>query len=249
MLRAAPLRRLVLALALACGASPALAGRITGSVTYLARIAVPPGAVLEVALRDISRQDGPAVTLSLMRYALKRVPAPFELSYDDALIDAGRRYAVQARIIVDGREIFRTEEAQPVLTRGAGDTVEIVVNRAAGAEARTGLDDTAWEVIELRGRLLTSERRPTIRFGRDGRFGADSTCNRYAGQATIEGTAITFPEAMAGTRMACEDPYDRLERDFVAALGDVAGHVAEDGAGLALVNAAGVVVMRLVPVR
>lgn len=84
-----------------------------------------------------------------------------------------------------------------------------------------------------------------IRFGQGGQFAADSTCNKYAGAAAIDGNAIRFPEAMAGTQMACMAPYDGLEKDFIDALGDVTGYM-RNGDALVFVNSAGMTVLRMV---
>lgn len=103
-------RAIVLSIAALFGGAVS-AGTISGSVTYLERMAVPQGAVLEVALVDVSRMDVPAETLSVMRYALDRVPFAFSLPYDDALIDERMSYNVQARILAEGRVVFRSTQA------------------------------------------------------------------------------------------------------------------------------------------
>lgn len=48
--------------------------------------------------------------------------------------------------------------------------------------------------------------------------------------------------------MACPPPNDKLEQDFLKALHDVSGYVIGD-TNLAMVNDAGVTVMRLSPVN
>ena len=71
-------------------------------MTYLNRNMLPPDAVLDVQLGDVSRADAPSTLLSAQRYGIARVPFPFTLSYDGALIDlrmADLRmtYGVQAK--------------------------------------------------------------------------------------------------------------------------------------------------------
>jgi ABC-type transporter Mla MlaB component len=63
--------------------------RVTGTVTYLQRIALPPGAVLEVKLLDVSRADAAAVTIAqqLIEPAGRQVPIAFELRYDPSRIE------------------------------------------------------------------------------------------------------------------------------------------------------------------
>jgi len=77
---------------LATLASAAFAGTVEGSATYRERIALPPDATLFVELQDVSLVDAPAVTLAAQRYAFGGVPAGFELTYDDTLIQDNHSY-------------------------------------------------------------------------------------------------------------------------------------------------------------
>ena len=73
--------------------------QVTGSVTYLQRIALSPAALVQVELVDLSRADAPAVVLAEETIRPEhQVPIPFELVYDRSKIDPARRYGVQARI-------------------------------------------------------------------------------------------------------------------------------------------------------
>lgn len=221
----------------------AMAGTIEGTASYRERIALPPKAVLEVRLEDISRADAPAETLSLRRSALTGVPAAFQLDYDDALIEPKNSYGLRASITLDGKLLFVTDRAYPVLTRDAGNSADMVLVTAARPEP-VGLGGTGWRVGEISGRVLTVDQPPEIRFEDDGAFGARGGCNRFTGRAEIGDGTLRFPETMAGTMMACPPPADKLETDFVAALSQVRGYVLS-GDNLALTNAAGVTILRL----
>lgn len=105
-------------------------GAVTGTVSYLQRIALAPNAVVEVKLVDISRADAPALVISSLTFTSdgRQVPLPFELRYDPRQIDERMTYAVQARITIDGQLTFINTQNYPVLTRGAPSTnVEIIV--------------------------------------------------------------------------------------------------------------------------
>ena len=230
------------ALSVAMGTT-AMAGTITGSASYRERIALPPDAVLDVRLVDISRQDVAATVLSSKRYAMTGVPTEFSLEYDDALIDERFSYAVQASVYVGDRLVFTSDTVHPVLTRGEGDTAEIVMIKV-GPETGTGLENTHWKVTQLSGKAVVSERVPEIQFAQGGAFGAKGGCNSYRGEAKLSGNKIAFPDNMAGTLMACPPPLDKLEKDFLTALTQVTGYV-RNGQVLALTNDAGVAVMRL----
>jgi uncharacterized lipoprotein YbaY len=129
-------------------ALPALTGVLTGTVTYLQRIALPPDAAIDVQLQDVSLQDAPATVIAAERYIAegRQVPIPFELTYDPAGIDPKHTYAVAARITVDGKLRWINTQRYPVLTRGAPVTdVDIVVESVggnAGMRSRADLNGT-----------------------------------------------------------------------------------------------------------
>lgn len=225
-----------------------MAGTIDGSATYRERIALPRSAVLDVQLVDVSRQDVAATVLSSKRYVMTGVPMSFSLDYDDALIKEGLTYAVQARISVDGKLMFINDTVHRVLEDDADTSITMELKRV-GANADVGLDNTAWRLTELSGKALSPNMemvRPAgIEFTDDGRFGATGGCNTFSGTAEISGNSIKIPDNMAGTLMACPPPLDKLEKDFLKALGEVSGYVRNDN-NLSLTNGAGVTVMRFV---
>jgi putative lipoprotein len=98
---------------------PAAKTSLDGEVFYLQRIALPPEAVLNVSLQDVSLADAPAVVLDEQKGQIKgQVPLPFHLSYDPAQVKPGHRYSVSARIEVDGKLLFITTENHAVKLDG-----------------------------------------------------------------------------------------------------------------------------------
>jgi putative lipoprotein len=108
------------------GTAPA---KVTGTVTYRERIALPPTAVIKVQLVDVSRADAPSVVLGeqLIETAGKQVPLSFAIAYDPAGIDERMSYAVQARIEAGGRLLFISDQHYAVITRGAPRHVDLVL--------------------------------------------------------------------------------------------------------------------------
>lgn len=230
------------ALCAAIGTS-AMAGTVSGSATYRERIALPPGAVLDVQLVDISRQDVAATVVSSKRYAMSGVPTSFSLEFDDGVINEAMSYAVQASVYVGDTLLFTNDTVHPVLTRGAGDTADIVMIRVQ-RDFETGLENSHWRVTQLSGKAVVGDKVPEIKFAQGGAFGAQGGCNSYRGEAKLSDGKIAFPDNMAGTLMACPPPLDKLEKDFLNAMGQVTGYV-RTGEVLALTNDAGVAVLRL----
>lgn len=105
---------------------------VTGTVSYRERIALPPTAVVKLQLLDVSFADVAATvldSLTLRPSEGKQVPYEFLLRYDPAQINARNTYAVQARILVDGKLLFTTTQAYPVITHGNPLDVNIVLQQ------------------------------------------------------------------------------------------------------------------------
>ena len=102
---------------------------VTGTVFYLERMALPPGAVLTVQLVDVSIADAPAAVIAKETKALTtQVPVPFSIPYDPKKIIKLHSYAVQARIEVEGKLRFINTAPYPVITNGKPTTVDIRVS-------------------------------------------------------------------------------------------------------------------------
>lgn len=134
----------------ACNAGDVSAGEaeVTGTVTYLDRAMLPPGAELTVALRDVSSADAPAeVIAATTREIAGAPPYRFVLRYDPDTIDERHTYAVRARVMLEERLLMTTDTVAPVITRGAPRQVELIMRRvpdrrgdAEKAQARFPLD-------------------------------------------------------------------------------------------------------------
>ncbi|MDD2089000.1 YbaY family lipoprotein [Pseudomonas guariconensis] len=100
--------------------TPSHQASLDGEVYYLQRMALPPAATLSVSLQDVSLMDAPAVTLANQAGPVKgNVPLPFHLTYDPSQIKAGHRYAVSARIELDGKLLFINTEHHGVNLDGS----------------------------------------------------------------------------------------------------------------------------------
>lgn len=105
---------------------------ITGTVTYLARIALPPQAKIQVQLLDVSLADAPSTVIAGTGFALgnRQVPVPFTLKYDPVKIDPKHRYSVSARITIGMDLKFVTDQTYPVITQGNPSKVDLILKPA-----------------------------------------------------------------------------------------------------------------------
>lgn len=112
----------------ACSSS---ASKVTGDVTKLDRMALPPGTLITVELRDTSLADAPAITISTDEIELdgNQLPVPYVLEYDEDEIVENHTYTVFSRVTdPDGTLIYITDTAYPVITRGnPTEDVEVIV--------------------------------------------------------------------------------------------------------------------------
>ena len=130
--------------AIVLGGMPAvqgpLAAQIRGSATYRERVALPPNAVFEATLEDVTKADAPAELIGRHRMdQLSAAPIPFEISYDADKIEPSHRYVVRARIVVGGKVLMQTDgSGVRVLTGGRGNQVSLVLRPANGTAPAAG---------------------------------------------------------------------------------------------------------------
>jgi copper homeostasis protein (lipoprotein) len=120
---------------------PVWAGTLEGTAAYRERIALPPDAIFEAVLEDISRADAPAEVLGRAKIdPAGQPPFRFEIAYDDAAVKPRRRYVVRATVRHQGRLLFTTDRAYPVLAGGDAPLRLLLVSAGAGRRPspRTG---------------------------------------------------------------------------------------------------------------
>ena len=142
-------------------ADHAMAQTIKGTATYRERMALPAGAVFEATIEDVSRADAPASEIATTRVASPgNPPIAFAIAYDQARIDSSHRYVVRAKILLDGKLLFASDVATPVITRSSPTTVSMMLRRVAGGQTSppaTGAN---------RSRGATNGRETALRSGR-----------------------------------------------------------------------------------
>jgi uncharacterized lipoprotein YbaY len=85
-------------------AAPAGAPSIQGTATYRERMALPPEAVLEATLEDVSRADAPAAVIARTRLSSPgNPPFRFEIAYEPSVIQANHSYVVRVRFLIGER--------------------------------------------------------------------------------------------------------------------------------------------------
>lgn len=120
-------------------ATPQQTNTVTGTATYRERIALPPNAVFEATLEEISRADAPADIVGRTRLERPgQPPFQFSIQYDPAKIVESRSYSVRAHVTVGANLMFITDQSYPVLTKGKGNHLEMIIMRRAGSSPGRG---------------------------------------------------------------------------------------------------------------
>lgn len=124
-------------LASACNQETTPAGAsVSGTATYRERMALPPDAVFEVRLEDVSRADAAAEVIAETRVESPgNPPFAFTLDYDPARIDPRHRYAIRARVLSGDELMFTSDTHTPLPTGDVPAPIEILMVRAAGTPA------------------------------------------------------------------------------------------------------------------
>lgn len=102
---------------------------ITGTVTYLQRIAMPPGAVVEVKLVETHKDTNKTIVEKKISRS-GQVPVPFTLVCHPKQVRPDRKYAVQARILVDGKPWYVTQTVNHQIRNGRIAHADIILQPA-----------------------------------------------------------------------------------------------------------------------
>ncbi len=110
-------------------ADPEVNASVTGTVTYRERIALTPGAVVTVQLRDTSLMDVASELIAEQVITNPgQVPIAFEVPYNSDDINPRNTYSIQVRITEsDGRLAFINDTAYDVITRGNPTRIDMVL--------------------------------------------------------------------------------------------------------------------------
>lgn len=223
---------------------------VEGVVTFAEDEVLPEGAVLDLELVDISRADAAAERLSSIRLAAApEQPITFTLPYDATLIDPRYTYSVTAEVRLYGRLLFRSDTLYPVLTRGAGDTVEVTMTRVAdGQPAKTFamLKGPVWVAEDIDNRGVVDMLQSSVAFTPGGRIQGFGGCNGFTGAYTQNGNMLdigTDGFQLATTLKACPPAVMDQETRFMEALGRVSAYRIEQGL-LHLLDAEGSEILR-----
>ncbi len=205
---------------------------LKGEVTYRERMALPAGALVTVQLADVSLADAPAAIVAEQKITPSgQMPVPFALKFDSSAILEKHSYALQARITVDDRLMFISDErheVDPATPEPQTILVKMVKQQADDADIAS-IVDRDWILTFIAGIGGVDGSKATFRLQQDGRIVGQAPCNRYFATAETKGSTMTIGKQGA-TMMACEQKLMTQEQAFFDVFGKVAGFRVENGA-------------------
>jgi len=209
----------------ACTQEPETAdvAEIIGTVTYRERIMLPPDALVTISLEDTARMDIKSEEIASTGFVPQGGPPwDFVLEYDPGKINDRGRYALRAKIEVEGRLMFTSTENIPAFEGEAGKPVQILVYRVSGKNdadtpppSNANLTDTYWKLTEIDGKpaqLGVNEKEVhMILVSETSRVKGFSGCNTFTGAYEVNEERLTFSQ-MAVTMMACAEGMEQEQR-------------------------------------
>ena len=109
---------------------------VTGSVTYLQRIAMLPNADVEVFLWDALGNPTSSVPVIVASALVSRpgtVPVSFSITLDPALHNPRHDYFLTGRIVIGDTVLFETDTHYPALAKGQTNAIPMILVRASDA--------------------------------------------------------------------------------------------------------------------
>ena len=199
---------------------------ITASVFYRQRIALPPGAQVSLVLEDVSKMDVAAEVIAKQTItAVGAPPYQIDLSYDAAKIKPRHRYALRARIELDGQLLFTNTQQVDAFANQSAKPTEILVSSMRRNVKHNGLvrlTDTHWQLSMLGEQVITADvakRTPYLTFKQDdNKVIGFSGCNRFSGNYNTSADSINLSQLLTTKKMCFQQM--NLETKFLSALSE-----------------------------
>lgn len=204
------------------------------NVIYLDRRMLPPNAVLEVTLEDISKADVTSVLIASQ--SLKDIGIPpyaVSIKYDASKIQDKHRYGLRAMIKVEDSLVFTSTTNIDPFAEGQTKPIEIKLDRVARAKtaesdnkSNVEFTDTYWKLMSLGenpAKLGVSEKELFIQFVADKNvIKGFSGCNNFTGAFEANQGKLTMGP-VAGTRKMCMQGMEQ-EQAFLKSIGEFASY-------------------------
>ena len=101
---------------------------VGGTVMYITNVQLPPDAIFELKLVELTRDGTADRVIVTENYARPpSMPLEFFLRYQPGAVNRRLGYGMEVKIIAGGKVLFATPRPTPVLTKGNPDRAEVIV--------------------------------------------------------------------------------------------------------------------------
>ncbi|GHA06615.1 META domain-containing protein [Oceanisphaera arctica] len=194
--------------------------RLTGSLSYLSRIALAPNSVAVVTVRDTSVANGAVIAEQRIDLNGRQLPIPFTLAVNTQGMKSGA-YSLSTAIMEDGQVSWRSAPVDVSAEAGLTELGNLVLQQVSENELSALLQGSEWQVRNLNGVAVPAaeEAEGSLNFGDDGRLYGRAFCNSFNGSYQVQGDKLSTSD-MASTMMMCTPKQMAQERTML----DILGH-------------------------
>ncbi len=174
---------------------------VSGTARLQERTILPANSILETSLEEIA-SNGSAVSVlgTDTRAAPGLSSITFSIPFADSQVRPGRRYAVRARVMVNGQLIFVSSQAAPVLSSPQDKTVAIALQRPSALQTPSVVAATPPAAARASGSAAASALTSPAARGADSRI--DAQASRREAQARAQALAQARAQAQADREQA-----------------------------------------------
>jgi len=199
---------------------------VSGVALARERVVLPPEAVFEATLLDVTNPDIPPVVLGHQRRSpAGQAPYAIWIPYPSARFVPKGRYEVRATVTLEGRLLLATDQRHPVPQDAAFRRVDVQLQRlqpqSATVEAGVPLALTYWKLTEMEGEALP---RPAegaagahlVLQADEPRATGSGGCNRFLADYGVQGARLRFDRLVSNITLCLKT--SAVETRFFEAL-------------------------------
>lgn len=199
--------------------SPTNTAYITGSVTYLERIALPDDAILTVSLDAFPPGDHISLSEVSLRLGGAQVPFEFSIPYSTRWINNDSTYGVRAEIRSGNRVLFESNAHEMVISDG-NTAAHMTLVQAADPIDQPGMqiEDVKWELVKFENYPMAEGPKPYFILNTEaGAMGGHTGVNVFGGEYILNQGFIQIDPGVQ-TLIAGTDEQQEMERQFLRTL-------------------------------
>jgi len=207
--------------ALCCGLLVGCAGRppapdaiVSGVALARERVVLPPEAVFEATLLDVTHPDMPPVVLGRQRRApAGQAPYAIWIPYPSSRFVPKGRYEVRATVTLEGRLLLATDKRHPVPQDAAFRRVDVQLQRlppqSATVDAGVPLVLTYWRLVEMEGEAVAPPGAGAVAphlvlQADEARVTGSGGCNRFLADYTLQGARLRFERLVSNIALCLQ---------------------------------------------